>query len=509
MNIRKTWRALCALVLCVALLCPALAVAEEIVIEGDAVGVTAEPVPEAGDDADEGVDVEFDDGADVAIEDLSGLDLDLGLALNAAPLELEDVAPAIEANEDTTGKTPLAVSYSGPALTKTYDCTISISKKNSKGKDVYAITAPKAEDFQLAGIVEGHADVQINVGSIKANADGSSYNFSGSDVGNYELKLTFGLTGADKDYYYCEPVMIPAAITPREVVVTPRAGLTKAFGAEDPVYGADDEIRLVDSKTKELVFSQGIGGLPRYALPLNSVDGKTKLTITNAGYLLKEAQLKGFDFLPKDGWLTREPGEDVGSYRILPSDMDFGPNFNITVTEEYFTITARDINTVTAEPIGDRVYNGKAQKPVPALTFNNLTLVPGVDYTCAYSKNKAIGVATVTVTGQGNYTGSRQLTFRIVPKAPAISRLKAATLGKVTVSWKKISGVTGYQVVYSLKSNFASSVKKLVKGASKTSLVVKGLKTGRTYYFRMRAYRTVNGKTYWSDWSKTKSVKAK
>ena len=125
-----------------------------------------------------------------------------------------------------------------------------------------------------------------------------------------------------------------------------------------------------------------------------------------------------------------------------------------------------------------------------------------------YSNNTEPGTATATITGQGNYTGSRQLTFKIVPKAPAISRLKA-TSGQVTVSWKKVAGVTGYQVVYSLKSNFASSVKKIAKGASKSSLVVKGLKAGKTYYFRMRTYRTINGKTYWSDWSKTKSVKAK
>ena len=504
MNIRKTWRALCALVLCVALLCPALAVAEE--IEIDPVGVTAEPAPEAGADAGEGVDVEFDDGADVAIEDLSGLDLDLGLALNAAPLEVEEVVPAIEANEDTTGKTPLAVSYSGPALTKTYDCTNSIFKKNSEGKDVYAITAPKAENFQLAGIVEGHTDVQIDVASIKANADGSSREFSGSDVGNsYELKLTFGLKGADAGYYYCEPVMIPAAITPREVVVTPRAGLTKAFGAKDPVY--KENSWLSSDETSPL--HQDIGGLPGYAVPLNTGDdGKSKLTITNATYILQDAINHGTPFFRNDGWLTREAGEDVGSYRILLGGMDFGPNFTITLNEEYFTITARDINSATAEPIDNRVYNGKAQKPVPALTFNNLTLVPGADYTCTYANNKKIGVATVTVTGQGNYTGSRQLTFKIVPKAPAISRLKA-TSGQVTVSWKKVAGVTGYQVVYSLKSNFASSVKKLVKGASKSSLAVKGLKAGKTYYFRMRTYRTVNGKTYWSDWSKTKSVKAK
>jgi len=503
MNIRKTWRALCALVLCLALLCPALAAAEEITI--DAVEVADEPAPEAGAAADEGLDIEFDDGADVAIEDLSDPDLDLGLALNAAPLEVEEVGPAVETNEDTTGKTALTVAYSGPALTKAFDTTTAIFKKNSSGDTVYAITAPKAEDFQLTGIVEGHTDVQINVASIKQNADGSSREFPGSDVGSYELKLTFGLKGADADYYYCEPVMMPAAITPREVVVTPRAGLSKPFGAKDPIYKEGSWLE----KDETSPLHQDVGGLPGYAVPLNTGDdGKFKLTITNASLILQDAKNHGTPFFRNDGWLTREPGEDVGSYRILQGGLDFGPNFTITVAEEYFTITARDINTASADAIGDRVYNGKAQKPVPVLTYNNLSLVPGVDYTCTYSKNKSIGVATVTVTGQGNYTGSRQLTFKILPRATAISKLKAAS-GKVTVGWKKVSGVTGYQVVYSLKSSFASPVKKIVKGASKTSLVVKGLKAGRTYYFHVRTYRTVNGKTYWSAWSKTKAVKAK
>lgn len=500
MNIRKTWRALCALALCVALLCPALAVAEEIAI--DAVEVAAEAAPEAA--PDEGVDIEFDDGAEIAIEDLSDLDLDLGLALNAAPLEVEAVAPAVETNEDTTGKTALTVTYSGPAVSKVFDCTAATFKKNASGATVYAITAPKAENFQLAGFIDGHTDVQINVADIKKNADGASRDFPGSDVGSYELKLTFGLTGADKDYYYCQPVMIPAAITPREVVVTPRAGLTKALGAKDPVY--KEGSWLTSDETSPL--HQDIGGLPGYAVPLNTVDGKSTLTITNANYILQDAKDHGTPFFRNNGWLTREPGEDAGAYRILQGGLDFGPNFTITVAEEYFTITARDISEATAEPIGDRVYNGKAHKPVPELTDNGETLVPGVDYTCAYANNKKMGVATVTITGQGNYTGSRQMTFRIVPPAPAISRLKA-TSGKVTVRWKKVTGVTGYQVIYSLKSSFASSVKKIVKGASKTSLAVKRLKAGRTYYFRMRAYRTVNGKSYWSAWSKAKAVKAK
>ena len=93
-------------------------------------------------------------------------------------------------------------------------------------------------------------------------------------------------------------------------------------------------------------------------------------------------------------------------------------------------------------------------------------------------------------------------------KATAISRL-AAGKGKVTVSWKKISGVTGYQVAYSLKSSFSSQVKKTAKGATKKSLVVNGLKSRKTYYFRIRTYKTVNGKTYYSPWSKAKKVRVK
>lgn len=493
-----------ALWLCLALMCPAFALA-------DAIEIT-DAAPVATESGDDSLDIEFDEGVEAGLEVVPELETELALELDDGLVvvepEPEDPAPAIEANEDTTGKSPLSVAYNGPTLTKVYDCTTNIFKKNSKGANVFAITQPKAADFTLTGMAAGHGDVQINIASIKRNADGSSYLFPAADAGSYTLKLTFGLSGADAGLYYCEPVSIPAAITPRAVVITPRAGVGKVYGAKDPVYKADSWLNSDETSP----LHQEISGLPGYAVPVNTVDGKSKLTVddgANGAYLLKCARMKGTKFFPQ-GWLGREPGEAVGRYRITLGDMGFGDNFTVSLNEEYFTITPRDIadEGVTADAIPAQSHTGKSLKPVPSLSYGGQPLAHGTDFSCAYANNKAVGTATVTVTGMGNFTGSRTLSFRILPKATAISRL-AAGKGKVTVSWKKISGVTGYQVAYSLKSSFSSQVKKTAKGATKKSLVVNGLKSRKTYYFRIRTYKTVNGKTYYSPWSKAKKVRVK
>lgn len=80
----------------------------------------------------------------------------------------------------------------------------------------------------------------------------------------------------------------------------------------------------------------------------------------------------------------------------------------------------------------------------------------------------------------------------------------------LAVNWSKKSGVTGYEVQVALKKNFKSGVKKAtVKGASKTSVTVKTLKAKKTYYVRVRAYKKVGSKTYYSAWSAVKTKKTK
>ncbi len=108
--------------------------------------------------------------------------------------------------------------------------------------------------------------------------------------------------------------------------------------------------------------------------------------------------------------------------------------------------------------------------------------------------------------------------FKVVGKTPAkkttvkVTAPKATYIKKLTkgskrfkVSVKKQS-VTGYQVQYSLKSNFKGSKTKSFKG---TSYTVKGLKRKKKYYVRVRSYKKYGSKTLYSAWSGKKSVKTK
>ena len=66
----------------------------------------------------------------------------------------------------------------------------------------------------------------------------------------------------------------------------------------------------------------------------------------------------------------------------------------------------------------------------PAVSVGDRTLVSGTDYSVAYANNTKAGTATVTITGKGNYTGTKSATFKISPAAisgAAISGLAAKT----------------------------------------------------------------------------------
>ena len=94
------------------------------------------------------------------------------------------------------------------------------------------------------------------------------------------------------------------------------------------------------------------------------------------------------------------------------------------------------------------------------------------------------------------------------PAKTSISKLVKAKKA-ITVKWKKKSGVTGYQIRYSLKSSMKNSKTVTVKSAKTVSKKVKKLKKKKRYYVQVRTYKVVNGKTYWSGWSAKKSVKTK
>lgn len=149
-------------------------------------------------------------------------------------------------------------------------------------------------------------------------------------------------------------------------------------------------------------------------------------------------------------------------------------------------------------------YTGKALTPkVTIKDSNGKILEVGRDYDVVYRDNKKIGKATVVVTFKGNYAGHNSLTFKIVPSAPLIK----VTTGKkkADVKWRKVAGATNYTVYYSLKKN--GGFKKI--STAKNSCVIKNLKPGKTYYFKVIANKKVGNSVIKSSYSKTVSVKIK
>ena len=88
--------------------------------------------------------------------------------------------------------------------------------------------------------------------------------------------------------------------------------------------------------------------------------------------------------------------------------------------------------------------------------------------------------------------------------SPALTKLKKGKKS-FTAQWSKANGVDGYQIQYSLKKNFKKATTKYSKG---NKLTIKKLKSKKTYYVRVRAYKKINGKNVYSAWS-TKKVKVK
>ena len=100
--------------------------------------------------------------------------------------------------------------------------------------------------------------------------------------------------------------------------------------------------------------------------------------------------------------------------------------------------------------VKSQTYTGKALKPAVSVKFGKTKLKAGTDYTVTYKNNKKIGLATATVKGKGNYTGTKKVTFRINPKGTAFTKLTGGNR-QITLKWRNPKNVTGYEIQYSLK----------------------------------------------------------
>lgn len=190
-------------------------------------------------------------------------------------------------------------------------------------------------------------------------------------------------------------------------------------------------------------------------------------------------------------------GEETASVRVE------GMNGFEGSIEKSFTIKKASLNnTEITLSTKTYTYNGNAKKPTVTVKLNG-TVIDSSNYSLSYSDNKQVGTAYVTVTAtEGNLTGTKELSFRIIPKTPVISLTRA--YNKMKISWNKVSQADGYQIYRSTSKDSGYTRIKTVTSGSTLSYTDSSVKHNVKYYYKVRAYTKVNDTKVYSAYSSVK-----
>ena len=210
-------------------------------------------------------------------------------------------------------------------------------------------------------------------------------------------------------------------------------------------------------------------------------------------------------------------------------------------------VTAKKVGTVkiTATSAATANYNAASKivtvKVVPAATASISTTnqakgikltwkkVTGATGFLVYRGSTKIATiksgSTVTYTDSKANTNGTKYIYKIIPTAltgngpakyvttycvarPAISSVTNSASKRMTVKWGKNAKASGYQIHYCTDKTFKSGNKSVnIKGAGTVAKAIASLTKGKTYYVRIRTYKTVGSTKCFSGWSAVKSVK--
>ena len=240
-----------------------------------------------------------------------------------------------------------------------------------------------------------------------------------------------------------------------------------------------------------------------------------------SGYLYERFEIiKGSDSSTSgSGSSSIGSGESTGTGSNSSTGTDTSGSNPEDDSSGYWVITTPSttdlVNTVSGKQFVLKLkktvytYSGKAFKPGVTVYAENKK-ISSKYYSVQYKNNKNVGIGKVLVVGRGQYSGYKGAAdFTIGLKKTALSSVKSKKQGQLTVKWKKGIQNKGYQIQYSTNKKFRGAETITVKGAKKTSVTLKKLKGKKKYYVRIRTYKGVNGKYWYSPWSKTKAAKVK
>ena len=250
------------------------------------------------------------------------------------------------------------------------------------------------------------------------------------------------------------------------------------------------DVKIVVSKKS---LNNGLLTLSETSYVYDGTYKKPAATVTFGGKVLQEG---------KDYTISYRNNLNVGVTTVIATGMGDYTGY----TSKNFTITKRAMAGGTVSVASSVSFTGSNITPSVTVNVAGRTLTSGTDYTVSYSNNKNVGKATVKITGKGNYSGSLNAKFDIVPAKQQIQKLETKYKG-FYIDWAQKGSATGYDVEYSVNANMSGAVSKHLTANKPDTLTVNGLSGDKTYYVRVRSYTNVNGKVYYGAWSDVKSIK--
>lgn len=126
-------------------------------------------------------------------------------------------------------------------------------------------------------------------------------------------------------------------------------------------------------------------------------------------------------------------------------------------------------------------------------------------------KGAGKAVITVTTAETANYkSGSMSVSLTVSPKKAVLKGAKSNKKKTAVITWKKSAGVTGYEIRLSTNKKFTKGQKTVtVKSAKTVKNTVGKLKSGKTYFVKIRAYKMADGAKIYGAYSVSQSVKVK
>lgn len=358
---------------------------------------------------------------------------------------------------------------------------------------------PRAISITKCDVNGQITDVSYTLPVSLSNVTG--YNATGASIGGFELSSNECLiTGNAVDYAksnveYSEKRNVFVSITSKDLKKNNVVWLTKYTNSSDVTVYTPQLVKL-DRDQFMVMWEEYNESTNRLFTKIVTIDSNGNLT---SNIIKSEMRLSDCKpVLCKDGLIRWYAGSDSAPvmYAVHPFHLEaavFQPK-SISSTKAKLASTTYS-------------YNGTAKTPAVTVTDNGITLKKNTDYTVSYKNNNAIGTATVTITGKGNYTGVKTLTFNINPaKVTSLKQSAAYSTANIKMSWTKVKGAAGYEVY---RGDTKNGSYKLLKTVTTNTCTNSGLKAGSKYYYKVRAYKTVNGKKVYGAYSDAKSMLTK